>query len=54
MKTSLSYALRHESTFREFARWGDIPDCKKYKELLDIGAITQEEYDAVKAKILGL
>ena len=26
----------------------------KYKELLDSGAITQEEYDVTKAKLLGL
>ena len=26
----------------------------KMKKLLDAGAITQEEYDAVKAKVLGL
>lgn len=26
----------------------------KYKELLDLGAITQEEYDAKKKKLLGL
>ena len=26
----------------------------KMKQLLDAGAITQEEYDAVKAKVLGL
>ncbi len=29
-------------------------EIKKYKELLDIGAITQEEYDAKKKQILGL
>lgn len=29
-------------------------DLKKYKELLDSGAITQEEYDAVKKRLLGL
>ena len=35
MKTSLSQAIRPESTFRESVIWGDIPDCKKYKELLE-------------------
>ena len=29
-------------------------ELKKYKELLDSGAITQEEYDAVKKRLLGL
>lgn len=35
MEISLSNALRYESAFREFIIWGDIPDCKKYKELLE-------------------
>lgn len=29
-------------------------EIKKYKELLDIGAITQEEYDLKKSELLGL
>ncbi|WP_270264475.1 SHOCT domain-containing protein [Lactococcus formosensis] len=28
-------------------------ELKKFKELLDLGAITQEEFDTQKAKILG-
>ena len=35
MKATLSQALKYESTFREYIIWGDIPDCKKYKELLE-------------------
>lgn len=35
MKATLSQALKYESTFREYIMWGDIPDCKKYKELLE-------------------
>lgn len=35
METSLNHALRCKSAFREVARWGDIPDCKKYKEFLE-------------------
>jgi hypothetical protein len=31
-----------------------IDDIKKYKELLDIGIITQEEFDAKKKQLLGL
>ncbi|MBE6660954.1 MAG: SHOCT domain-containing protein [Ruminococcaceae bacterium] len=29
-------------------------ELKKYKDLLDSGAITQEEYDAKKKELLGL
>ena len=29
-------------------------ELKKFKELLDMGAITQEEYDAKKKQLLGL
>ena len=29
-------------------------ELKKYKELLDTGAITQEEYEAKKKELLGL
>ena len=32
----------------------DADELKKYKELLDQGAITQEEYEAKKKQILGL
>lgn len=31
-----------------------VSDLKGYKDLLDEGAITQEEYDAKKREILGL
>ena len=31
-----------------------INDIKRLKELLDIGAITQEEFDAKKKELLGL
>lgn len=33
---------------------GGADELKKYKELLDLGAITQEEYDAKKKQLLGL
>ena len=33
---------------------GRADELKKYKELLDIGAMTQEEFDAIKKQILGL
>ncbi|MBP3854923.1 MAG: SHOCT domain-containing protein [Ruminiclostridium sp.] len=32
----------------------DIDMIKKYKQLLDMGAITQEEYDTKKKKLLGI
>lgn len=35
MKTSLNFALECKSAFREVERWRDIPDCRKYKELLE-------------------
>lgn len=35
MKATLSQALKHESTLREYVIWGNIPDCKKYRELLE-------------------
>ncbi len=34
--------------------FSNADEIKKYKELLDIGAITQEEYDAKKKQLLGL
>lgn len=35
MKTSLSNTVKYDYDFREAVRWGDIPDCKKYEELLE-------------------
>lgn len=35
METSPNHALIYQSAFREYVRWGDIPDCKRYKELLE-------------------
>ena len=37
---------------KKIEKWGNLEDIKKLKELLDMGAITQEEYDAQKKKIL--
>ena len=33
---------------------GAADELKQYKELLDMGAITQEEYDQKKKQLLGL
>ena len=51
-------------TMKESKNWGtkkievavhsQADEIKKYKELLDSGAITQEEYDAKKKQLLGL
>ena len=32
----------------------NVEEIKKYKELLDMGIITQEEFDAKKKQLLGL
>lgn len=37
---------------KKVEKWGNLEDIKKLKELLDMGAITQEEYDTQKKKIL--
>lgn len=44
---------KRESRVNEKQENKDIIQLKKYKELLDSGAITQEEYDAKKKEILG-
>ena len=41
-------------TVKEEVKTSDADELKKYKELLDDGAITQEEYDAKKKEILKL
>ena len=38
----------------EEATHSQADEIKKYKELLDSGAITQEEYDSKKKQLLGL
>ena len=42
------------STESAKSEFGTAEEIKKYKELLDSGAITQEEYDAKKKQLLGL
>ncbi len=41
-------------TKKEETEVGSAEELKKFKELLDMGAITQEEYDAKKKQLLGL
>ena len=36
------------------ASTSNADEIKKYKELLDMGVITQEEFDAKKKQLLGL
>jgi len=44
-----------EKTTNNKQNMRDVPDeLKKFKELLDLGAITQEEFDAKKKELLGL
>lgn len=38
----------------EKLKFGEAGEIKNYKELLDMGAITQEEFDAKKKQLLGL
>ena len=46
-----NFANQYTNYKNEFS---NIEDIKKYKELLDIGAITQEEFDIKKREILGI
>ena len=41
-------------TVDEGSHQSNADELKKYKELLDSGVITQEEFDAKKKQILGL
>lgn len=42
------------NTVKEKTQLSNADELKKFKELLDIGAITQEEFDAKKKQLLGL
>lgn len=42
------------NTVKDKTQLSNADELKKYKELLDIGAITQEEFDAKKKQLLGL
>lgn len=41
-------------TTNQTANYGSADELKKYKELLDTGVISQEEFDAKKKQLLGL
>ena len=49
-RSSISKETERENSLRFFMP----PKLKKYKELLDMGAITQEEFDAKKKQLLGV
>lgn len=49
---ALSTLINNRDAFDEKAKLPDVGSLKQYKELLDLGAITQEEYDAKKEEIL--
>ena len=42
------------TTIKQEVPASNADELKKYKELLDMGAITQEEFDAKKKQLLGL
>ena len=46
---SLSYDLRNQRDYQTL-----YDELKKFKELLDMGVISQEEFDAKKKQLLGL
>ena len=50
-QTTEKASIKNQQVTRETAA---IDDLKKYKELLDTGVITQEEFDAKKKQLLGL
>ena len=43
-----------ERVFPDSLEKDPIEEVKKFKELLDLGAITQDEFDAKKKELLGL
>ena len=44
----------NESVIKQEIPQSNADELKKYKELLDSGVITQEEFDAKKKQLLGL
>ncbi|MCB2295824.1 SHOCT domain-containing protein [Clostridium algoriphilum] len=45
--------LRTPNNIGQSESLSSLDEIKKLKELLDMGSITQEEYDAKKRKLLG-
>ena len=51
---TICVAKTPESEYEKEEKMSFADELKKYKELLDMGAITQEEFDAKKKQLLGL
>ena len=47
-------AIKNGATQKQESQISVADEIKKFKELLDMGAITQEEFDAKKKQLLGL
>lgn len=53
-KAKDAYNAKHCAPAAPAASHSNLDEIKKLKELLDLGAITQEEFDAKKKQLLGL
>lgn len=52
---NIIFSMRNESDKRDFSRKNNsIEEIKKYKELLDSGIITEDEFNQKKKELLGL
>lgn len=53
-KAKDAYNAKHSALATPATSHSNLDEIKKLKELLDLGAITQEEFDAKKKQLLGL
>ena len=54
MDTIVEYVKQQLEKTKSSPAFSPADELKKYKELLDIGALTEEEYNHQKAKLLSL
>lgn len=54
LKEYIEWCIQNNSAKSSAPAVSNLDEIKKLKELLDIGAITQEEFDAKKAQLLNL